>query len=53
MTTLRRLLAPADAATWFGRVFGLLIVAFFAWLAWQALPLLIGDLLSLGELWPW
>ena len=53
MTGLRSLLTPADAATWFGRALGLLMVLFFGWVTWQALPMLAGDLLSLAEVWPW
>jgi thiol:disulfide interchange protein len=43
VTTLRRLLSPADAFTWVGRVLGLVLLAFVTWVLWQLAPMLVGD----------
>lgn len=44
MTTLRRMFSPADPSTWLGRLLGLLLLCFFAWVLWQLAPMIVGDL---------
>lgn len=46
MTTFRRLVSPADAPTWVGRILGLFLLLVFGWMLWQLAPMIVGDLVE-------